>query len=484
VSRLRRNTSKLATASAPRQQSENPQPLTDLPNRNPIAKKRFVRLTLWPLVAATFFMVSGGTYGTEDIVHGAGYGRAILILLLTPLLWSLPTAFMIGELSSALPYEGGYYAWVRRAMGNFWGFQEAWLSLVASIFDMAIYPTLFVAYLTRMFPWFQEANRGWWVALAVVIACALLNIAGVKVVSLTSLWLFFALSAPFVAIVVLAPFKLGALANAVTKPTTSSVDILGGLLICMWNYMGWDNASTIATEVERPQRTYPRAMLVAVAIVALSYVLPFAAMWMTGLKASAWETGSWADIAGLLGGPLLRVGVVLGGIISAFGMFNALVMSYSRLPLAMAQDGMLPAIFGKLHPKSRAPWVAIVALAMGWAMCLGLGFARLVTLDILLYGFSLMLEFVALAVLRFREPELARPFRVPGGLLGAIAIGIPPMLLLGFSIIRSEHEQVWNMSSFAFGMILIAAGIVAYLINHALKPEGWAIHHEKPQPTS
>jgi len=222
----------LATASAPRGQLDNPQHLTAVPGRTPIAPKKFVRLTLWPLVAATFFMVSGGTYGTEDIVHGAGYGRAILILLLTPLLWSLPTAFMIGELSSALPYEGGYYAWVRRAMGNFWGFQEAWLSLVASIFDMAIYPTLFVAYLTRMFPWFQEGNRGWWVALAVVIACALLNIAGVKVVSLTSLWLFLALSAPFVAIVVLAPFKMHALVNAVTKPTTSTVDILGGLLIC------------------------------------------------------------------------------------------------------------------------------------------------------------------------------------------------------------------------------------------------------------
>jgi amino acid transporter len=419
-------------------------------------------------------MVSGGTYGTEEIVHGAGYGRAILILLLTPLLWSLPTAFMIGELSSALPYEGGYYAWVRRAMGNFWGFQEAWLSLIASIFDMAIYPTLFVAYLTRMFPWFQQGDRGWWVALAVVIACAVLNIAGVKVVSFTSLWLFFALSAPFVAIVLLAPFKMGSLANAVTKPTTSTVDILGGLLICMWNYMGWDNASTIATEVEKPQRTYPRAMLVAVVIVALSYVLPFAALWMTGLTPTAWETGSWADIAGLLGGPLLRIGVVLGGIISAFGMFNALVMSYSRLPLAMAQDGMLPGIFGKLHPKSRAPWVAILALAIGWAMCLGLGFARLVTLDILLYGFSLMLEFMALAMLRFREPDLLRPFRVPGGSFGAIAIGIPPMLLLGFSIIRSEHEQIWNMSSFAFGMILIAAGFVAYAVNHLLKPAGWS----------
>ncbi len=478
MSRFEEDTSKLATASAQRQQKENPQPLV-VPNR-----KKFVRLTLWPLVAATFFMVSGGTYGTEEIVHGAGYGRAILILLLTPLLWSLPTAFMIGELSSALPHEGGYYAWVRRALGNFWGFQEAWLSLVASIFDMAIYPTLFVAYLTRMFPWFQQGYRGWMVGLALVIACAILNMAGVKVVSTTSLWLFFALSAPFVAIVVLAPFKLGALANAVTKPTTSTVDILGGLLICMWNYMGWDNASTIATEVERPQRTYPRAMLAAVGIVALSYVLPFAAMWMTGLAPTAWETGSWADIAGLLGGPLLRIGVVLGGMISAFGMFNALVMSYSRLPLAMAQDGMLPSIFGKLQRRSRAPWVAILACAIGWALCLGLGFARLVTLDILLYGFSLMLEFAALAVLRFREPNLPRPFRVPGGLFGAIAVGIPPMLLLGFSIVRSKHEQVWNMSSFAFAMILIAAGVVAYLINHALKPAGWAPAEQKPEPAA
>ena len=92
-------------------------------------------------------MVSGGTYGTEGIIGGAGYGRAILILLLTPLLWSLPTALMVGELASSLPAEGGYYAWVRRGLGNFWGFQEAWLSLVASVFDMALYPTLVVVYL-------------------------------------------------------------------------------------------------------------------------------------------------------------------------------------------------------------------------------------------------------------------------------------------------------------------------------------------------
>ncbi len=161
---------------------------------------------------------------------------------------------------------------------------------------------------------------------------------------------------------------------------------------------------------------------------------------MTGLPASAWETGAWADVAQLMGGPVLRIALVAGGMMSGFGMFNALVMSYSRLPLAMAQDGMLPKVFGKLHPKSRAPWVAIVALAIGWGFALNLGFERLVTLDIMIYGASLMLEFVALIVLRFREPELKRPFRVPGGMFGAIAVGIPPMLLLGFAIISSEHE--------------------------------------------
>jgi len=426
-------------------------------------------------------MVSGGTYGTEDIVHGAGYGRAILILLLTPILWSLPTAFMIGELSSALPQEGGYYAWVRRAMGNFWGFQEAWLSLVASVFDMAIYPTLFILYLERLFPWFAEGHRGLMVGLGVVALCALLNIAGVKVVSTTSLWLFFALSAPFVAIVCIAPFKFGALATAVTRPTNSGIDILTGLLICMWNYMGWDNASTIAAEVERPQRTYPRAMLAAVAIVSLSYIVPVAAMWMTGLAPGAWDTGFWADAAGMLGGPLLRVGLALGGMISGFGMFNALVMSYSRLPLAMAQDGMLPKIFAKRTERARAPWVAIVVLAILWAPCLLLGFERLVTIDILLYGASLALEFAALIFLRIREPELPRPFRVPGGMFGAVAIGIAPMLMLGFSVFRSEHETVLGMSSFAFGMILIAAGVVAYGLNHMLRPGGWTPATEKPQ---
>jgi amino acid transporter len=426
-------------------------------------------------VAATFFMVSGGTYGTEEIIHGAGYGRGILILLFLPVLWCLPTAFMIGELSSALPQEGGYYAWVRRGLGNFWGFQEAWLSLAASIFDMAIYPTLFVFYLKQMVPWFGIGNHGVYAGLFVVATCAALNLAGIRVVGLTSLWLFFLLSAPFALIVVISPLKMGALAEAHAAQAVTGLSLLGGVLVAMWNNMGWDNASTIAQEVERPQRTYPRAMIAAVVLVALTYVLPFAAVYLTGVPSFVFGgDGSWATVGGAIGGKFmgfqwLRFLIVLGGMMSAFGMFNALVMSYSRLPLAMARDGMLPKFFGKVSARTRVPWAAILFCAACWALCLGLGFKRLVTLDIMLYGISLMLEFVTLVALRIREPELKRGFRVPGGMPGAVLAGVFPLALLSLAMVESNHETVLGMNGLVFGALIILAGFLIYFVTGKLK---------------
>jgi amino acid transporter len=237
----------------------------------------------------------------------------------------------------------------------------------------------------------------------------------------------------------------------------------------MWNYMGWDNASTIAQEVERPQRTYPRAMIAAVVLVSLTYILPVLAVYLTGIPAAAFETGSWADLAGMMGGNWLRVALVLGGMMSGFGMFNALVMSYSRLPLAMAWDGMLPKIFAKTHPTRRTPWVAIVVCATGWALCLGLGFERLITLDIMLYGASLTLEFVTLVALRIREPELKRQFRVPGGLVGAILAGVFPIALIGIALFRSEKETVLGMNGLFFGAIIVLSGFVVYLATGKLR---------------
>ena len=108
----------------------NPAPATT-PRRATTLSSRN-KLRLLPLIGATYFMVAGGPYGLEDIIGKAGYGRALVMLAIIPLLWSLPTSLMVGELASAIPAEGGYYVWVRRAMGRFWGFQEAWMSLAAS----------------------------------------------------------------------------------------------------------------------------------------------------------------------------------------------------------------------------------------------------------------------------------------------------------------------------------------------------------------
>src|SRR6201996_5893775 len=171
-------------------------------------------LRLIPLAAATYFMVAGGPYGIEDILGGAGYLKALVILLVLPLIWSFPTALMIGELASALPEEGGFYVWVRRAMGPFWGYQEAWLSLAASIFDMAI--------------------------------CCIWNLLGAPAVGDGSVGLFLLLQAPF-AVLVIAAIWHGAHLPAHTSAFRNTLHSGGegtlttAILVAMWNYMGWDN---------------------------------------------------------------------------------------------------------------------------------------------------------------------------------------------------------------------------------------------------
>src|SRR5437868_2916257 len=200
------------------------------------AKKR-KGITLWPLIAATYFMVSGGPYGLEEVVKGAGYGGAILLLLVTPLIWSLPTALMIGELSSAIPAEGGYYVWVERALGPFWGFQEAWLSLAASVFDMAIYPTIFTLYLGRFWP--PAEAHPVLIGGAVITACVLWNLLGTRAVGDGSVLMMLALLAPFAVLTAVALFRSPAhLTPAAAVPGAEHIGLLGAALIAVWNYMG------------------------------------------------------------------------------------------------------------------------------------------------------------------------------------------------------------------------------------------------------
>ena len=433
------------------------------------------RLALVPLVAATYFMVSGGPYGLEDIVGQAGYGRALLLLCIVPILWSLPTALMIGELASALPAEGGFYIWVSRALGRFWGFQEAWLSLAASIFDMAIYPALTVAYLSQLDPALMAGYRALAWSLGVVVVCVAWNLRGAYSVGQGSLWMLVLLLTPFLGIVGCGLWRIllymdvhpHALASF-SRPLHGS--LVTALLFVLWNYMGWDNASTIAREVENPRRNYLRAMLAAVALVTISYVVPVAVVAFTGIPARAFVTGAWVvaarDLAtGIFGARAaawLALVVVAGGALTGVAIFNALTLSYARVPAAMADDGLLPRVLAR-RMKNGVPWVAVLACAAGWALALQLNLRRLLELDILLYGISLILEFVALTVLRVREPNLARPFRVPGGVWMTVVLGTAPALLIFFTIwaARADHLTA-HLPAIAVGAVIAAAGPLVY----------------------
>jgi len=431
-------------------------------------------MRLLPLIAATYFMVSGGPYGLEDIIGMAGYGRALLLLLVIPVVWSLPTSLMVGELASSIPEEGGYYRWVRRAMGEFWGFQEAWLSLAASVFDMAIYPTIFVLYLGRIEPAWTAGYRGTMWALAVVVVCMVWNLRGARAVGEGSVGLFCLLLSPFVVLTAVGLWKgliegaHGFAGSHWLRAPMAGADFAGAVSVTLWNYMGWDNASTVAQEVEAPQRNYPKAMLLATGLVALTYVLPLAAVGLAGIPVAQFSTGAWADAARELVGPWLALCVVLGGTINGAGVFNALVMSYTRVPCALAEEGMLPKV---LERKNRwgVPWVSVALCSVGWALALRLSFERLISIDLVLYGGALVLEFVALVVLRVREPELVRPFKVPGGVWGAVGMGVGPVGLIAFALWAARGERVAGLPALGFAAIVAAAGPLVYLVTQMLR---------------
>jgi amino acid transporter len=425
------------------------------------------KLRILPLVAATYFMVSGGPYGIEDILGGAGFARAILILLVLPILWSLPTALMIGELASALPADGGFYIWVRRALGSFWGYQEGWLSLSASIFDMAIYPSIFVLYLGKFNPALTADWHGYAWSLAVVILCCAWNLRGAPAVGEGSVGLFVLLLAPFAIFVVLGLWRGITLHPAIQWSGPASNSALStAVLVALWNYMGWDNASTVAQEVENPQRNYPRAMIAAAGLVALTYILPLLAMALSGLSSSGLSTGDWMAASAAIGGPYLGLGVVAGGVICGFGMFNALAMSYTRLPMAMAEDHMLPAVLARRNARG-VPWVSVLLCGFAWALALKLPFERLISIDLILYGSSLLLEFVALIVLRIREPQLNRPFKA-GNLAFACSLGVGPAVLIGYALYASRAEKLaGSTSALAFALAVGLLGPVLYWITAA-----------------
>jgi amino acid transporter len=363
-----------------------------------------------------YLTISGGAYGLEDAVRIAGPRLTILLCLVVPLSLSAPTALMAAELTALMPREGGFYFWVKDALGKFAGFAEAYLTILYTAVDMAIYPVLFVSYIS--FVIHLSANAQVVAAVAIVWAAGCLNMMGVRPVGRASILFTVLLLVPFVAMVVVGLPRLIHLdiPTAHLDPSAGFVQILGGgLTVIIWNFGGWENLSVVAGELEAPRRNYLRAVAVVLPLVVIGYLLPLAVGVSGAPAAEQWHLGSFAEVGRRLGGPMLGTALALGGIVSSFSVFEAGMLWVSRMPFVLAAEGYLPETLAELSNVSAVPAKAIVACCVVFTALVPLGFTALVVMDVFFYMTALALEMAALLMLRRLRPDREGLFMIRGG---------------------------------------------------------------------
>jgi amino acid transporter len=408
-------------------------------------------LNLPALIALTFFCVAGGAYGLEDAVGAAGPAIVLLGLLILPWLWSLPTALMTAELSTAMPEEGGYVVWVERAFGRFWGFQEGWVSWLCSFADNALYPVMFVDYLAYLRGDMAPGER-WLIGTALIAGITWLNVRGIRLVGLSSIVFLLTVLAPFAVMVVLGAPQIQ-ISNWLKQSDTVDWALL--LSTLLWNTSGWDNAGCCAAEVAKPNRAYPRAMIITVVLVSMVYLLPLAVGVGVDGNFADWKEGYFPKVATQIGGPWLGTWLTVAALVSAAGLLNALLCTSARAPYAMAERGMLPSWLRGLHARHGTPWTALLVNSAGVSLLIPFSFQELIELDMFLYAAALILEFAALAWLRFTQPQMARPYRVPFGMGGVIAISLPPVALCLISIALSSNATRYaSLGGIGLGLIV------------------------------
>jgi amino acid transporter len=418
------------------------------------------------LAAVMFFNVSGGAFTMEGLVAAVGPGMSLLLLVMVPILWSIPETLLVAELASMLPEEGGYYRWVYRAFGPFWAFQNGWYTWCYSLVDMAIYPVLLNQYLAFFFPALSPLAH-WLISLAMIWGATFINLRGAARVGQVSVFAAALVLGTFLAITLTALPHLQHVPWApFTRTGQTPWSAMGvGLSTVLWNYLGWDNASTVGEEIRDATRTYPRALAITLTIVTCGYLLPVSAT-LAATDWTTWQEGGWPAIvtaatgsAGVILAPL----VAAAGIVSAIALFNALLMAYSRIPLAMARDGALPAWLAGLDARNN-PARAVLVSAGCYSLFALLPFGQLVVADVLLYSFARALEYAALIRLRTAEPTLRGAFRVPVGIRGILVLVAIPSVILVITVGLSFADGEYGLPAVLGALGAAALGPLAFRV--------------------
>ncbi len=422
-------------------------------------KSAMKKAGLFYFVFVMFAYTTGGPFGLEEMVTTSGPGMTLVYLLVIPLFWCMPVSLVAAELTTAIPVEGGFYRWVRASHGNFWGFLTGWWNWSASWLLGASYAVLFTDYLATYFP----TLVGWkhyMVSLALIALLAYINIRGIQLVGVVATVLGISVLLPVLVLSGIAatkwhhnPFQ------PMIPPHVPPFQVFGvGLALGLWLYSGYEQCSSVAEEIENPQKSYPRALAIVVPLSVATYFLPaFFSLAALG-NWQDWKTAYLSTAARLIGGGWLGFLMTVAAVLCSVSLLNATVLTSTRMPSSMSEDGYLPPVFAAKHPRYGTPWIAILISATIYALLAFHTIAQLLTVYVWLRILVTILTVLSAWRLRRSQPQMKRPFRIPWGNAGLAYVVIAPLVMSAVALIGSDKFAL------KWGPIPVALGIVAYFL--------------------
>jgi APA family basic amino acid/polyamine antiporter len=435
-------------------------------------------------LSAAVAIVVGTTIGSgiflvpKDMVAQVGTPGMVFAVWIFGGILSLFGALTYAEMAAALPGAGGEYVYLTEAYGPFWGFVFGWTQLwVAKSASIATLATGFYLYLANFLPGLMnvagtipiplgpnggplEVRYGQLVAMGVILALAALNYTGVRIGGSVQVAVTVVKVALIAAIVVIG---LGS-GHGQASNFSTSVPAAGGitgffaaLVAALWAYDGWNNVSMVSSEIKNPSRNLPLALIGGMILIIIVYLAANAAYFYV-LPAAA--VASSDRVAGEMMRRILGEAgagaVSMAAMISIFAALNGSILTGSRVPYAMARDGLFFRSVAFVHPEFRTPGVSIIAVsAWGAVLLLSGQYDNLYRLVIFASWILYALAAAAVIVLRKKRPNLPRPYRVLGyPLVPILFVGVAGMLLMS-TFVKSPRESI-------MGLLLIVAGIPFY----------------------
>jgi amino acid transporter len=426
-------------------------------------------LGFWPTVGIVIGITIGsGIFRTPAVIaERVPDAPLMLAVWLAGGLISLCGALSVAELAAAHPHTGGWYVFLREGWGRLAGFLFGWAELVLIRASAAgAIASVFAGYLLRSAGYDPSAHgqATRLLAAAAIVCAAIINIRGIRwgagAAAASTVAKFGALTLLVAASFLFGHWRGGTVDHFTPSGAPVDASLFGlALISVLWAYDGFADVAFAAGEVKEPQRTLPRAIVGGTAaIVAIYLAANLAYLYLAPVSTMATSPLVAADTMQALVGGVGVTAVSVVVMVSTFGSLIAIMLAAPRIFFAMAEDGLFFRGLARVHPCYRTPHVAIaLAAALGVAFVLTRTFEQLADTFVLSIWPFYGLAIAGLYRLRWRRPDLPRPYRTPGYPLVPAVFIAAVLYLVGNAVMA---DPIWTGVTFA----VVLAGVPVYYV--------------------